>query len=132
MSRWLVGRSSCADLCCCAGGPPQMDVELLSVVCLLEAVLTERPPQMSQELPAVLQVLMPLLHSPLAAPRIQHVFLHAGHCLMPKHLQHLGRRPLLLASCQQVQRIPSASLPSVPPSSHAGGSRDLAAAEARV
>lgn len=75
-----------------------MDTELLSAVCLLEAALTERPPQISQEVPAVLQVLMPLLHSPLAAPRIQQVFLHAGHCLMPKPLQHLGRRPLLPAS----------------------------------
>lgn len=74
---------------------PQLDVELLSTVCLLEAALSERPPQMSRELPAVLQVLMPLLRSPLAAPRIQQVFLHAGHCLMPKHLQPLGRRPPL-------------------------------------
>lgn len=75
---------------------PQHDVELLSVVCLLEAALSKRPPQMSRELPAILQVLMPLLHSPLAAPRVQQVFLHAGHCLMPKHLQPLGRRPLLV------------------------------------
>lgn len=106
ISRWLVGWSSRTDLCCGGGYPPQLDVELLSVVCLLEAALTERPPQMSRELPAVLQALMPLLHSPLAAPRIQRVFLHAGHCLMPKHLQHLGRRLLLLAPGQQVMRIP--------------------------
>lgn len=66
------------------------------MVSLLEAALKEQPPQMSQELPAVFRVLMPLLHSPLAAPRIQPVFLHAGHCLMPKHLQPLGRRLVLL------------------------------------
>lgn len=94
-----VASSSCTDLWWCGGGVvvvPQLDMELLSVVCLLEAALSQRPPQMSRELPAILQVLMPLLHSPLAAPRIQQVFLHAGHCLMPKQLQPLGRRPLLV------------------------------------
>lgn len=68
----------------------QLDVELQSLVGLLEATLTERPPQITRELPAVLQVLMPLLNSPLAAPRIQQVFLDIGVCLMPKHLHHLG------------------------------------------
>ncbi|KAM9360287.1 stalled ribosome sensor GCN1 [Symphorus nematophorus] len=67
-----------------------LDVELQSVVGLLEATLIERPPQITRELPAVLQVLMPLLHSPLAAPRIQQVFLDIGVCLMPKHLHYLA------------------------------------------
>uniref|UniRef100_A0A673CI32 GCN1 activator of EIF2AK4 n=1 Tax=Sphaeramia orbicularis TaxID=375764 RepID=A0A673CI32_9TELE len=56
----------------------ELDVELQSVMGLLEASLKERPPQITRELPAVLQVLMPLLHSPLAAPRIQQVFLDIG------------------------------------------------------
>uniref|UniRef100_A0A673CFT4 GCN1 activator of EIF2AK4 n=1 Tax=Sphaeramia orbicularis TaxID=375764 RepID=A0A673CFT4_9TELE len=68
----------------------ELDVELQSVMGLLEASLKERPPQITRELPAVLQVLMPLLHSPLAAPRIQQVFLDIGACLMPKHLHHLA------------------------------------------
>lgn len=67
-----------------------MDVELQSVVGLLEAVLKEKPPQMTKELPGVLQVLIPLLHSPLAAPRIKPTFLDIGVCLMPKHLHSLG------------------------------------------
>uniref|UniRef100_A0A3Q1GAD8 GCN1 activator of EIF2AK4 n=1 Tax=Acanthochromis polyacanthus TaxID=80966 RepID=A0A3Q1GAD8_9TELE len=67
-----------------------LDVELQSVVGLLEATLIERPAEITRELPAVLQVLMPLLHSPLAAPCIQQVFLDIGVCLMPKHLQHLA------------------------------------------
>lgn len=33
---------------------------------------------------------MPLLRSPLAAPRIQQVFLGVGLCLMPKDLHYLG------------------------------------------
>ncbi|MEQ2211468.1 hypothetical protein XENOCAPTIV_002457, partial [Xenoophorus captivus] len=67
-----------------------LDVDLQSAVGLLEATLKEGPAQITRELPAVLQVLMPLLHSPLAAPRIQQVFLDIGVCLMPKHLHNLG------------------------------------------
>lgn len=61
------------------------------MVGLLEATLIERPPQITRELPAVLQVLMPLLQSPLAAPRVQQAFLDIGVCLMPKHLYYLGK-----------------------------------------
>lgn len=65
-------------------------MEVQSIVGLLEAVLIENPPQISRELPAVLQVLMPLLRSPLASPHIRQVFLDIGVCLMPRHLHHLG------------------------------------------
>lgn len=88
-SHWLMVFLSC----CCR---LQLDMELQSVVGLLEAALLERPPLITRELPAVLQALMPLLHSPLAAPRIQQAFLDAGVCLMPKHLRHLGTRLLLI------------------------------------
>ncbi|XP_069022317.1 stalled ribosome sensor GCN1 [Embiotoca jacksoni] len=68
----------------------ELDVELQSVVGLVEAILQEKPAQITRELPTVLQVLMPLLQSPLAAPRIQQVFLDIGVCLMPKHLHFLA------------------------------------------
>ncbi|XP_034546988.1 eIF-2-alpha kinase activator GCN1 [Notolabrus celidotus] len=68
----------------------ELDVELQSLVGLLEAILTEGPPQITRELPPVLQVLIPLLQSPLAAPRIQQIFLDIGVCLMPKHLHSLA------------------------------------------
>ena len=61
---------------------------------LLEAVLIERPAQITKELPAVLQVLLPLLQSPLAAPRVELLFLDIGVCLMPKHLHHIGTWPV--------------------------------------
>ncbi|KAM7392001.1 hypothetical protein PAMP_022644 [Pampus punctatissimus] len=67
-----------------------LDVELQCVVGLLEATLIERPPQITRELPSVLQALMPLLNSPLAAPRIKQVFLDIGVCLMPQQLRHLA------------------------------------------
>uniref|UniRef100_A0A8C2WX06 GCN1 activator of EIF2AK4 n=1 Tax=Cyclopterus lumpus TaxID=8103 RepID=A0A8C2WX06_CYCLU len=43
-------------------------MELQSRVGLLEAILIKRPPEITRELPAVLQALTPLLQSPLAAP----------------------------------------------------------------
>ncbi|CAG02489.1 unnamed protein product [Tetraodon nigroviridis] len=67
-----------------------LDMEIQNTVGLLEAILIENPPQISRELPAVLQVLMPLLHSPLASPHIRQVFLDIGVCLMPRHLHHLA------------------------------------------
>ncbi|XP_076020781.1 stalled ribosome sensor GCN1 [Genypterus blacodes] len=68
----------------------ELDTELQSAVGLVEAAMGEGPPQISKELPAVLQVLLPLLQSPLAAPRIQQLFLDIGVCLMPKHLHSLA------------------------------------------
>ncbi|XP_059192909.1 stalled ribosome sensor GCN1 [Centropristis striata] len=67
-----------------------LEVELQSLVGLLEATLIEGPPQMTRELPGVLQALIPLLQSPLAAPCIQQVFLDIGVCLMPKHFHSLA------------------------------------------
>ncbi|CAB1445303.1 unnamed protein product [Pleuronectes platessa] len=67
-----------------------MDVELQNVMGLLEAALIERPAQITKELPAVLQVLLPLLNSPLAAPHVERPFLDIGVCLMPKHLHHIA------------------------------------------
>lgn len=72
-----------------------MDAELQSLVGVLEAILKEKPAQISRELPAVLQVLIPLLQSPLAAPRVRQVFLDIGMCLMPKHLHRLGTNTCL-------------------------------------
>uniref|UniRef100_A0AAQ4QL94 GCN1 activator of EIF2AK4 n=1 Tax=Gasterosteus aculeatus aculeatus TaxID=481459 RepID=A0AAQ4QL94_GASAC len=71
-------------------------VELLSALGLLEATLRERPPEITRELPAVFQALIPLLQSPLAAPCIQQVFLDIVVCLMPKHFYSLGTWPTML------------------------------------
>ncbi|KAI1900715.1 hypothetical protein AGOR_G00052750 [Albula goreensis] len=67
-----------------------LDMELQCAVGLLEAVLHHKPLHLSWQLPAVLQVAMPLLQSPLAAPRLHQLFLDIGVCLMPKELCHLG------------------------------------------
>ncbi|KAG7480586.1 hypothetical protein MATL_G00057810 [Megalops atlanticus] len=67
-----------------------LDMELQCAVGLLEAVLSRRPLHLSWQLPGVLQMVMPLLHSPLAAPRLRQLFLDIGVCLMPQEQRHLG------------------------------------------
>lgn len=81
-----TGGRVCNSLAFCL----QLDAEVRSMTGLLEAILIENPAQVSRELPVVLQVLMPLLHSPLASPRVKRVFLDIGVSLMPRHLHHLG------------------------------------------
>uniref|UniRef100_A0A8C2BGH3 GCN1 activator of EIF2AK4 n=1 Tax=Cyprinus carpio TaxID=7962 RepID=A0A8C2BGH3_CYPCA len=54
----------------------ELDVELQCAVGLLEAALARRPSLIWMHLPGVLQVVLPLLQSPLAAPRVKQVFLH--------------------------------------------------------
>uniref|UniRef100_A0A672PWC5 GCN1 activator of EIF2AK4 n=1 Tax=Sinocyclocheilus grahami TaxID=75366 RepID=A0A672PWC5_SINGR len=48
----------------------ELDVELQCAVSLLEAALARRPPLIWMHLPGVLQAVLPLLQSPLAAPRV--------------------------------------------------------------
>ncbi|XP_035236035.1 eIF-2-alpha kinase activator GCN1 [Anguilla anguilla] len=67
-----------------------LDSEVQRAVGLLEALLSRRPQRLSWQLPGVLQVTMPLLQSPLAAPRLCQLFLDIGVCLMPPELRHLG------------------------------------------
>uniref|UniRef100_A0A673JAN4 EIF-2-alpha kinase activator GCN1-like n=1 Tax=Sinocyclocheilus rhinocerous TaxID=307959 RepID=A0A673JAN4_9TELE len=64
--------------------------ELQCAVGLLEVALARRPPLIWMHLPGVLQVVLPLLQSPLAAPRVKQVFLHIGVSLMPKELHYLA------------------------------------------
>uniref|UniRef100_A0A3P9ANS1 TOG domain-containing protein n=1 Tax=Esox lucius TaxID=8010 RepID=A0A3P9ANS1_ESOLU len=67
-----------------------LDMELQSAVGLLDALLIQKPPHISWHLPGVLQALLPLLHSPLAAPRVHQTFLAIGTCLMPTELRYLA------------------------------------------
>ncbi|XP_062399503.1 stalled ribosome sensor GCN1 [Sardina pilchardus] len=67
-----------------------LDMELQYHVGLLEALLSSRPPQLAWQLPSVLQAMLPLLHSPLAAPRLRKAFLDMGVSLMPKDMRNLA------------------------------------------
>lgn len=83
--------------------PPlsQLELGLQRAVGLLEALLSRRPQHLSWQLPGVLQVSTPLLHSPLAAPRLRQLILDIGVCLMPPELRYLGThraRPLVCSN----------------------------------
>lgn len=47
-------------------------------------------PLISHHIPRILHVLLPLLHSPLAAPHVYQIFLHIGTCVLQKQLHSLG------------------------------------------
>ncbi|KAK2840962.1 hypothetical protein Q7C36_012541 [Tachysurus vachellii] len=68
----------------------ELDMELQCTVGLLEAIMAHHPPQISQHIPGVLHVLLPLLHSPLAAPHVYQTFLHFGTCVLQKQLHFLA------------------------------------------
>uniref|UniRef100_A0A4W4EKN6 TOG domain-containing protein n=1 Tax=Electrophorus electricus TaxID=8005 RepID=A0A4W4EKN6_ELEEL len=67
-----------------------LDMDLRHAVGLLEAIMARRPPRVSHHLPGVLQALLPLLRSPLAAPRVHAAFLRTGTCLLPEELHRLA------------------------------------------
>ncbi|XP_066545283.1 stalled ribosome sensor GCN1 isoform X2 [Amia ocellicauda] len=69
----------------------ELDEELQSALSLLGAVLSRKPPQLAQHLPTMLRCFLPLLSSPLAAPRVQQPLLHLGNCLLPPELHGLGQ-----------------------------------------
>ncbi|KAL4660360.1 eIF-2-alpha kinase activator GCN1 [Arapaima gigas] len=68
----------------------ELHIKLESTAKLLRTLLSRCPPRLSWHLPGVLQVLLPLLHSPLAAPVLRQHFLDIGVCLMPKELHYLA------------------------------------------
>ncbi|KAJ6659096.1 hypothetical protein lerEdw1_019399 [Lerista edwardsae] len=68
----------------------QLDNELESMLGLLDAVLKRNPPGFSQYIPALIGSFLPLLKSPLAAPRIKAPFLSLSSCVMPARLKTFG------------------------------------------
>ncbi|KAL8180480.1 UNVERIFIED_CONTAM: translational activator of GCN4, partial [Gekko kuhli] len=68
----------------------ELDDELESMLGLLDAVLKKNPPGLSQYIPALVGSFLPLLKSPLAAPRIKTPFLSLASCVMPAHLKTFG------------------------------------------
>ncbi|XP_041079614.1 eIF-2-alpha kinase activator GCN1 isoform X2 [Polyodon spathula] len=68
----------------------ELDRELQSALSLLAAVVTRKPPGLSQHIPLVIHSFLPLFKSPLAAPRIKEPFLALANCVMPAELTNLG------------------------------------------
>lgn len=68
----------------------QLDGELEAALGLLDTILTKNPSGLTQYIPVLVDSFLPLLKSPLAAPRIKNPFLSLAACVMPPRLKALG------------------------------------------
>ncbi|XP_075070961.1 stalled ribosome sensor GCN1 [Mixophyes fleayi] len=69
----------------------ELDVDLENTIRLLDSILQQRPYGLSQHIPALTSSFLPLLRSPLAAPRIHAPFVHFADTVMPTHLKTFGK-----------------------------------------
>lgn len=68
----------------------QLDGELEAALGLLDTILAKNPSGLTQYIPVLVDSFLPLLKSPLAAPRIKNPFLSLAACVMPPRLKALG------------------------------------------
>nr|XP_003478419.1 eIF-2-alpha kinase activator GCN1 isoform X1 [Cavia porcellus] len=68
----------------------ELDGELEAALGLLDTVLAKKPSGLTQYIPVLVDSFLPLLKSPLAAPRIKKPFLSLAACVMPPRLKALG------------------------------------------
>lgn len=68
----------------------QLDGELEAALGLLDAIVTRNPCGLTQYIPILVDAFLPLLKSPLAAPRVKGPFLSLAACVMPPRLKTLG------------------------------------------
>lgn len=76
----------------------QLDGELEAALGLLDTILAKNPSGLTQYIPVLVESFLPLLKSPLAAPRIKNPFLSLAACVMPPRLKALGQS--LFAGCE--------------------------------
>ncbi|OWK14094.1 hypothetical protein Celaphus_00000247 [Cervus elaphus hippelaphus] len=68
----------------------ELDGELEAALGLLDTILAKNPSGLTQYIPVLVDSFLPLLKSPLAAPRIKTPFLSLAACVMPPRLKALG------------------------------------------
>ncbi|KAK1328698.1 hypothetical protein QTO34_012273 [Cnephaeus nilssonii] len=68
----------------------ELDGELEAALGLLDTILAKNPSGLTQYIPVLVESFLPLLKSPLAAPRIKNPFLSLAACVMPPRLKALG------------------------------------------
>ena len=76
----------------------QLDGELEAALGLLDTILAKNPSGLTQYIPVLVDSFLPLLKSPLAAPRIKNPFLSLAACVMPPRLKALGQS--LFTGCE--------------------------------
>ncbi|KAG8596974.1 hypothetical protein GDO81_002124 [Engystomops pustulosus] len=69
----------------------EFDMELENTLRLLDCIIQQRSPGLSQHIPALTSSLLPLLKSPLAASRIHVLFVQLVGYIMPAHLKTCGK-----------------------------------------
>uniref|UniRef100_A0A8C4LHE0 Stalled ribosome sensor GCN1 n=1 Tax=Equus asinus asinus TaxID=83772 RepID=A0A8C4LHE0_EQUAS len=67
----------------------ELDSELEAALGLLDTILAKNPSGLTQYIPVLVDSFLPLLKSPLAAPRIKNPFLSLAGCVMPPRLKSL-------------------------------------------
>ncbi|XP_069353515.1 stalled ribosome sensor GCN1 [Eulemur rufifrons] len=68
----------------------ELDGELEAALGLLDTIVAKNPSGLTQYIPVLVDSFLPLLKSPLAAPRIKTPFLSLAACVMPPRLKALG------------------------------------------
>lgn len=68
----------------------QLDGSLEAALGLLDTVVIRNPPGLTQYIPVLVRSFLPLLRSPLAAPRVRDPFLSLAGSVMPPRLKTLG------------------------------------------
>ncbi|XP_012611936.2 stalled ribosome sensor GCN1 [Microcebus murinus] len=68
----------------------ELDGELEAALGLLDTIVAKNPSGLTQYIPVLVDSFLPLLKSPLAAPRIKNPFLSLAACVMPPRLKALG------------------------------------------
>eukprot|EP00069_Balaena_mysticetus_P007902 bmy_05738T0 len=68
----------------------ELDSELEVALGLLDTILAKNPSGLTQYIPVLVDSFLPLLKSPLAAPRIKNPFLSLAACVMTPRLKALG------------------------------------------
>ncbi|XP_036730763.1 LOW QUALITY PROTEIN: eIF-2-alpha kinase activator GCN1 [Balaenoptera musculus] len=68
----------------------ELDNELEAALGLLDTILAKNPSGLTQYIPVLVDSFLPLLKSPLAAPRIKNPFLSLAACVMTPRLKALG------------------------------------------
>ncbi|XP_077317570.1 stalled ribosome sensor GCN1 [Lithobates pipiens] len=69
----------------------QLDTELENNIRLLDCIIQQSPPGLSQHIPVLTSCFIPLLKSPLAAARIHGPFVQFAACVIPVHLKSFGK-----------------------------------------
>ncbi|XP_030743287.1 eIF-2-alpha kinase activator GCN1 [Echinops telfairi] len=68
----------------------ELDSGLEAALGLLDTVLAKNPVGLTQYVPVLVDAFLPLLKSPLAAPRIKNPFLSLAACVLPPRLKAVG------------------------------------------